>query len=240
MKRNRFYKTSSHGGVGSNVSFHAINGRGYTTNIDEAEVYTLEDAQSDVDKGHMREYPEQELFLSADHVDELSIWKVDSQCLNKTYPEHQDQNNEYVAYKKRSWDGNDLGFHTGSGFSYDYKIAAIFPAEEIPLESIEEQFNYIFVPKSHTDEIARRTFQYRNINRRKMISCAGVTGIRKKRERQTTGKTRYNCEICGKIVWDYGHPEFSVICSNRTCEIEQEKRKDQRDRFYHRLSICRG
>ncbi|WZL14760.1 hypothetical protein [Vibrio phage vB_VpaM_XM1] len=214
MKKNRFYKTSCHGGVGSNVSFHAIKGQGYVTNIDEAEVYTLEEAQAAVDNCHIRDYPEQELFLSADHVDALSVWKVDCQYVNKKYPDHQDPNNEYVAYKKGTWDGNDLGFHTGFGFSYDYERAVIYPAEKIPMECIEDHFDYVFVPKSHTDEVARRTFQYKNINRRKMISCAGVIGIRRKRKRFSSGKVRFNCVVCGKIVWEFAHPDCDVTCSH--------------------------
>lgn len=221
MKRNRFYKTSPHGGVGDNVCFHAINGRGYVTNIDKAEVYTLEQAQKDVDNDHMREDPEQELFLSSDHVDQLSEWRVDCQYISKKYPDHQDPNNEYVAYKKGSWNGNDLGFHTGFGFSYDYERAVIYPSEKIPMECIEEHFDYVFVPKFHTDEVARRTFQRSKINRRKMITCAGIVGLRKKRVRQSSGKTRFNCIVCGKIVWEYGHPDcFESITCSHSCEIE--------------------
>ena len=85
MKRNRFYKTSCHGGVGSNVSFHAIDGKGYVTDIDKSHVYTLAEAQEEVSKGWIRTSKTQELFLSSDHVDELSVWKVDHQHVKFSY-----------------------------------------------------------------------------------------------------------------------------------------------------------
>lgn len=214
MKRNRFYKTSTHGGVGSNVSFHGINGSGYVTDIDKAHIYSLEEAQSEVNKGWMRNYPDQELFLSADHVDELSVWKVDCQYIDKTYPEIKDPNNEYVAYKKGCWDGNDLGFASTLAHNYDYSQARVLTETEVNNADFE---GWVVVPKFHTDEIARRTFQNRNINRRKMISSAGIVGIRKNRESNNSGKTRWNCPTCGKIVWQYNPHDF-MSCSDTECK----------------------
>lgn len=213
MKRNRFYKTSPHGGVGSNICFHGVKGNGYVTNLDDAHIYTREEAQNEVDKDWMRDYPEQELFLSADHVDELSVWKVDSQYVNLTYPETLDPNNEYVLYRKGVWDGNDLGFAAELSFNYDYSKARVFTKEQIDTMDCD---GWVVVPKFHTDEIARRTFQYSNVNRRKMISSAGIVGIRKKRKRQSSGKTRWNCPECGKIVWQHNPHEF-MSCSDIEC-----------------------
>lgn len=214
MKRDRFYKTSTHGGVGSNVCFHGIAGMGYVTNIDESHVYTLEEAQSEVDNGWIRNHPEQELFLSADHVDELSVWKVDSQYVSLSYPENKDPNNQYVSYKKGVWDGNDLGFAAILSHSYDYSEARVFTEDEISAIDFD---GWVVVPKFHTDEIARRTFQYKNINRRKMISCAGIIGLRKPRRRNTTGKERWNCPSCGKINWQYNPYDFEG-CNDPSCK----------------------
>jgi len=214
MKKNRFYKTSCHGGVGSNVCFHGIQGAGYVTNLDESHIYTLEEAQKEVNSGHMRNHPEQELFLSADHVDALCVWKVDCQYIKFKYPEVKDPNDEYVAYKKQCWDGNDLGFASELHFSYDYSSARVFTSEQI--EKIDFD-GWVVVPKFHTDEIARRTFQYKNINRRKMISCAGVIGIHKPRRRSTTGKERWNCPTCGKINWQYNPYDFEG-CNDSNCK----------------------
>lgn len=214
MKKNRFYKTSCHGGVGSNVCFHAINGKGYVTNLDDAHIYTIKEAQSEVDKGYIRNYPEQELFLSADHVDELAVWKVDCQLVKLQYPDAKDSNNEYVAYKEGCWDGNDLGFASGLSYNYDYSKARVFTSEQV--KNIDFK-GWVVVPKSHADEISRMTFQYSNINRRKMISGAGVVGIHKPRNRSTTGKQRWNCPSCGKISWQY-HPYEFDGCVDSSCK----------------------
>lgn len=218
MKRDRFYKTSCHGGVGSNVSFHAINGKGYVTNIDNSHIYTLAEAQEEVNKGWIRNEPEQELFLSTDHVDELSVWKVDCQLVKLSAKDARDPNDEYVIYKKGTFDGNDLGFSTELGFSYDYSKAKIYNLEDVQhLGHVQGIHGWIVVPKFHTDEIARRTFQCKNINRRKMISCAGIIGIRKPRKKSNSGKERWNCPKCGKISWQY-HPYEFEGCNDINCE----------------------
>ncbi|EIF2256594.1 hypothetical protein LFR79_000552 [Vibrio cholerae] len=215
--KNCFYKTN--GFVGSSVLFWAIDGLGYVSNIDQAEIYTLEEMQREVNNGWLRD--EQEFPLCADLVNAFSQWRVDCQYVKKTYPNFTDPNNEYVAYKKNTWDGNDLAFHTGFGHSFDYERAVVYPAEKIPYESIEDHFEYFFVPKYHTDEIARRTFQKQNINRRKMITAAGITGLRQKRVRKATGKFRFNCIVCGRIVWEHAHPDdFETITCSHACETD--------------------
>lgn len=94
--KNRFYKTNGY--VGSSVLFWAIDGLGYTTNIDLAHVYTREEMQRDVDKGHLRD--KDEFPLCADDVEAFSQWRVDDQLVIKTFPDFTDPNDEYVCVKK--------------------------------------------------------------------------------------------------------------------------------------------
>lgn len=214
MKEQGFYKTSCYGGVGSNVMFHGINGSGYASNLDSSHVYSLKEAQNEVDKGWIRAYPEQELFLSSRLVDELSVWKVDCQYVSLSYPENKDPNDEYVLYLSGSWDGNDLSFAAEVGRSYDYSSAKVFSENELSLISFD---GWVAVPKCHTDEVARRTFQYKNINRRKMISGSGLIGLRKPRKSTSKGMTRWNCPCCGKINWQYNPYDFEG-CSDINCD----------------------
>lgn len=214
MKRDRFYKTSPHGDVGSNLSFHVKDGNGYSTNLNDAHVYTREEAQGEVDKGWLRTSNTEELFLSADHVDELAVKKVDCQYVKCFYPENKDSNNEYVIYIKGHWDGNDLGFVSDLHYNYDYSKARVFKEED--LASLELD-NYCVIPKSHADEISRKTFQSSNINRRKMISGAGITGILKKKVSNKSGKVRWNCPHCGKIAWQENPYDFET-CSDVSCK----------------------
>ncbi|EPC1883541.1 hypothetical protein ACRXLJ_001486 [Vibrio cholerae] len=168
--------------------------------------------QRDVDKGWLRD--KDEFPLCADDVDAFSQWRVDCQYIEKTYPEFTDPNDEYVAYLAGKFDGNDLAFANGNDhFDFDYKNAfnySYFDAEYCIKDASNK---LVFVPRYHTDEIARRTFQKQNINRRKMITAAGITGLRQKRRSKTTGKQRFNCPTCGKIIWEHGHPDDRIYCS---------------------------
>lgn len=214
--KNRFYKANGH--VGSTLLFWAINDCGYTTNIDQAEIYTREEMQRDVDNGYLRN--EDELPLCAESANALAQWRVDCQFICKIYPEHKDPNNEYVSVKRNCWDGNDLAFCTGMGWDFDYSKAKSFSSADIDtFTAIIERANQnmYFVPRFHADEIARRTFQKQNINRRKMITAAGIVGLRKKRKRQSTGKTRFNCICCGKIIWEFAHPDTPINCCSGSC-----------------------
>ncbi len=207
--KNRFYKTNGY--VGSSVLFWAIDGLGYTTNIDLAHVYTREEMQRDVDKGWLRD--KDEFPLCANDVEAFSQWRVDHQFVEKTYPEFTDPNDEYVLVKKGRWDGNDLAFANGIDFDFDYGKAKNFRAFDVEAYIEQKQTYFFIVPRYHTDEIARRTFQKQNINRRKMITAAGITGLRQKRRSKTTGKQRFNCPTCGKIIWEHGHPDDRIYCS---------------------------
>lgn len=72
----RFYMLCLRETVGTNASFHCRNGNGYSSNIDAAHVYTLEEAQESWNKGRPIDLP-----VAADCIDELAIWHVDSQRL---------------------------------------------------------------------------------------------------------------------------------------------------------------
>lgn len=209
-----FYLTSCHNWVGSNVSFHAINGKGYTTNIDEAHIYTKEEMQKHLDNGDFRTYPNEEMPLCVSRVNAVSTWHVDFQYVKEFWPENKDQNDEYVIYKKNTWDGNDLGFAATLSHNFDYSKARVFTESELAMIDLE---GWVAVPKSHTDEIARRTIQDRNINKRKMITSAGLKGYRKKRESKSSGKERWNCPCCGKISWQY-HPYEFEGCNDVNCD----------------------
>lgn len=214
--------------------FWAIDGLGYTSNIDLAEIYTREQVQRDVDNDWLRD--KDEFPLCAESVNALSQWRVDCQYVKKTYPEFTDPNDEYVLVKKNHWDGNDLAFLAGSEWDFDYSKAKSFSAFDVEAYIERDHPTLTIVPRYHTDEIARRTFQKQNINRRKMISGAGIVGLRQKKQRKTTGKTRFNCLICGKLVWEHAHPDDEVICSSASCEIEHKHKLEESRKFFRRIS----
>lgn len=188
--------------TGSNVVFWRSGGCGYGTNLDELEVYTLEDAQ----RQHDRRNSDVPLLKSL--VDKLSISTVDCQVLPEAGTE--DAYGEYVIQRKGYWNGNDIRFVCRYGETYEYSKAEVFAKSEAK-ELFSDSESYAVFSKAAIDKIARRTFQSGNIDTKAMIKKAGIKLAKPKRTRPTTGKTRGNCPACGKITWDY-NPYEAAYC----------------------------
>ncbi|WP_158657903.1 hypothetical protein [Agarilytica rhodophyticola] len=207
-----FYLRDSRSNTGSNATFW---GKGYTDNLHEAQVFTLQKAQAQHD------CRETDIPLLKSAVDALAIMHVDMQYLRDV--EEIDESNEYVIQHKNYYNGNDILFFTDCGQSYDYSKAKVFTKFNamrfVKHSGLSANSCKIF-SKSSIDKIARPTFQFGNIDTRTMITKPGIKYNRPKRKRPTTGKTRHNCFNCGKIVWDY-IPDGEIYCS-RECEDKHD------------------
>jgi len=207
--KNRFYLACFRDNVGSNVAWHAKNGRGYVTDISQAQVYTREEAQQKWE--YAREYDQP---ISADHVDALAVWKVDCQYILNDL-EIDSEHREYVAYQRRRWDGNDVFFITEELPSTDFSQAIIFDIKE----KVKDP-RIIFIPRKMAENVQRRTFDYAKLHRRTMVQGAGLTipeHIKKLIRRSDSGKTRFNCPTCGKISWQHNPYDFEG-CLDVFCE----------------------
>lgn len=208
--KDRFYLTSSHGNLGSNVVWHRKEECGYSSNIEEAHVYTLKEAQEYWEESTGECQP-----LSADHVDALSTWKVDCQNIPKQTT-FQDSPALYVAYKKGQWDGNYVYWMTmifgpstnfDKAYSMDEDLARSF------LKCEEESRDFIVIPKHLATFGKKRTFEARLINARTMIQGAGLKvpeSVKRLKRRKENPKLRWNCPRCGKLVWQYNPYDFEV------------------------------
>lgn len=200
--KNRFYLRSPHGNTGSNMVFHAVNGQGYTTNLDNAHVYSLAEAQREYELARDGEYP-----ISADHVDALAIQKVDHQLL-PSESVFADWASSYVVYKKHLYDGNDVYWVGASGKTTNLSQADIFTQHDA-LQV--DQLNFVALPYELVAAKARYTFNSSLFNSRKMITAAGLRipkRIQKRRRRISNPKTRFNCPECGKINWQHNPYDF--------------------------------
>lgn len=211
MASNRFYMACFRDNVGTNVSFHAKNGKGYTTDLDKAEVLTREQAQNWWNGAREFEMP-----LCADRIDKLAVFHVDCQyipCESEKAPAGE----SYVAFKKGSWDGNDVYWVTEMGGATTDFSKAFVTTYRVDLVSP----NVVIIPFKLADEVKRRTFNERYINRRKMVQAAGlITPPHVKRARRRKGdsnKVRMNCPSCGRIHWQYNPYDFNG-CSNLDCD----------------------
>lgn len=202
--KNRFYLACLRDNVGSSVSFQCKEFRGYHTNVDKAHVCTLEEAQRHYD--HAREY---DLPISADHVDALTVWKIDHQYIpNETQP-FTDIHNTYVAFKKGEWDGNDVYWLNidKCSTSTDFDDASVFG---YPVAKKLDP-SYVVIPFCLADKAKRRTFDFRKLNKRTMVFGAGLITpehLKKAKRKKENSKTRFNCPECGKINWQHNPYDF--------------------------------
>ena len=202
--KNRFYLACFRDNVGSSVSFQRKEFKGYHTDIDQAHECTLEEAQWEFN--HAREY---DLPLSADHVDALSVWKVDHQYIpNNTQP-FTDIHNTYVAFEKGIWDGNDVYWliSENQSTSTDFDQAYVMGAEKA--KKLSSRF--IVIPFDLANKSKRRTFDFRKVDKRTMVQGAGLITpkhLKKVNRRNPNPMARFNCPECGKINWQHNPYDF--------------------------------
>lgn len=207
MNSNRFYLACLRDTVGTNVSFHCHDGQGYSTDIDRAHVYTRQEAQRVWDSG--REF---DLPLCANMVDALAEWHVDCQKL-PTESKFEEGCNEYVAFLKSVWNGNDVYWVGRGGSSCDFEKAEIFAATSLPSRAVLVPFHIASAAK-------RPTFCIELIDKRRMVQAAGLVTpehIKKQRRRKPGGMTRFNCPSCGRLTWQYNPHDF-MGCRNEKCD----------------------
>ncbi len=159
--KNRFYMACLRDTVGNNVSFHCVDGYGYSTDIGKAHVYTKEEAQRDWERGRDFDLP-----LCADEVDALAVWHVDCQLIPSTTT-IEPGCTEYVGFVKGRWDGNDVFWLTRTTAKTDFSQAVSF-------EASEQDPDVVYLPRHMAEKVKRRTIQIQNVTRRKMITAAGL------------------------------------------------------------------
>lgn len=124
-----FYLRDSRSNVGSTCLFWAQDGCGYTSDLNKAHVYTLEEAQRKFNSRHT------DVPLCKEFVDELARVRVDCQLLGDAG--EKSGCHEYVISQKGRWDGNDVYWLAVDMFSVNYKSAFAFSYRRA-LERIDE------------------------------------------------------------------------------------------------------
>lgn len=205
-RENEFYLRDTRSNTGSSCMFWAEGGRGYTTNLDKAEVFNFEDAQRHADRrGHF-------IPLSKMQVDELTTVRVDMQrlALNADFSKGVINHVRVGRY-----DGNDIFFDGESGVTANYNEAKVYTEEEFKNGRKHGIESGAALSKAFLDTICRRTIQAGNIDHKKMVTAAGIKYRPPRKERKTSGKTCHNCPSCGRIAWSY-NPYDAPLCFN--CE----------------------
>lgn len=205
----RFYMACLRDTVGSNMSFHCQNGRGYASDISKARVYSLEEAQKAWEFGRDIDLP-----ISADSVDSLAVFHVDHQHIPGVNT-FDDTNENCVAFVKGSWDGNDVYWLSACDApTTDFSKAAVVPLPAFLSPDL------VWLPFTTADAVKRRTFNINLLDRRTMIQSAGLrqpVWLKRQKRRRSSGKTRWNCPCCGKISWQENPYDFDG-CRDWACE----------------------
>jgi hypothetical protein len=203
-----FYLRDSRSNVGDTCLFWAKDGAGYVSDLNKAEVYTKEEAQRYFDSR------DTDIPYSKEHVDQLATIRVDHQYLPDSEVKADDL---CVIHIVGDYNGNDVFWLTDAYHSIEYADALVVSHAEA-LKKVAHLAKYNvkadIYPKQAIDMIARRTFQVANINKRKMVTGAGIKNNHpRKRPRPTTWKTRGNCPNCGKVTWG-GNPYEAYTCAD--------------------------
>ena len=211
---NKFFVRSRHGDFCSSVSFHNKNGAGYGTDLNNLELFTLEDAQKQLD------WNVDSLPLLASEVMKLAVDRVDMQYLDDVKGQPENDDDVCVVQIIGPYDGNDIKFKDEAFGTYNLKdaVAITFGASK----GLDKSSHKVWL-QSYLETISRPTFQSENINLRTMVRGAGIKYKKPRKLKPTTGKTRGNCPVCGKITWDF-NPYENALCGKWGCELEQSKR----------------
>lgn len=211
MKSNRFYLACFRDNVGTSVSFHCKNGRGYSTDISKAHEYTREDAQRKWENAREFEIP-----LCSDRVDALSVFKVDCQYIPRNNHEIESDGSGFVGYQKDRWNGNDVYWLSDRSLpTDDFSMASVTHNPCYANESL-----ICWVPFSYAENAKRPTISNTLINKKKMVQAAGLITpdwVKKMNRRSDTGLVRWNCPKCGKISWQHNPYDFDG-CSDVSCD----------------------
>lgn len=205
-----FYLRDTRGNTGSSCMFWAENGNGYTTNLDKAHVYTLEEAQRYINNRHT------DVPLSKESVDTVATVRVDHQYLDDCMAGLATDCDQYVIHCSiGDFDGNDVYWKAQKGSTVNLSDALILTAEEVKHALWNDAV--AFYRLEYVQSISRRTLQVKNINERRMVTSAGIRKPKCKRDRPTTGRTRGNCPQCGKVTWGF-IPHETYTCAEAAGE----------------------
>lgn len=205
-----FYLRDTRSNVGSTCMFWAKDGNGYTSNLDKAHVYTLEEAQRDFNSRHT------DVPLSKELVDAVATVRVDHQYLDDCMAGLATGCDQYVIHCNiGDFDGNDVYWKAQKGSTVNLSDALILTAEEVKHALWNDAV--AFYRLEYVQSISRRTMQVNNVNERRMITAAGIRKPKRKRERPTSGRTRGNCYLCGKVTWGFS-PYEAYTCAEAANE----------------------
>jgi hypothetical protein len=185
MTENLYYLQDSRGCAGTRIMFWAIDGKGYTSNINAAHVYSESKARS------MNNNRDTDIPLLKSIIDAAAEKTLDHQNIEKSTktPAAYGHGFFYLMIDNR-FDGNDVVFFPSTTSLIDAKKYCEREAQEL----INRSANLTAVHVNYAESIARLSVGYSNTLRDE----AAMPNL-KKPEKIKIQKELYNCISCGKF-----------------------------------------
>ena len=183
----------SRGNTGDRLMFHAINGAGYTTNLDAAHRFTKREA------ANHNSFRETDKPWPLAYLVERHELAVDCQYVN---PDDVQaalaiEDTAYLCVAGR-WNGNDLVWRGEGSRTADLSQAKVFPIDVANAMAAEHGSNLKAIPKSYADQLARKVVPDGRVNIKAALRGTGVTLAKPPKSRHTPTR----CEHCGCFISD--------------------------------------
>lgn len=189
-----FVLQDSRNNVGDRLMFWAQNGSGYTTNLDQAQRYTRDQAAS------QNECRETDLPWPLEYFNGRVELAVDCQHLK---PEAVDAGIQVTArgylYADRAWNGNDLYWLTNDGqVTSDFGLAHAFPIGIAKNMAAARHHNVNLAPAELVESLARKVVPSGKVKHKEAMRGTGII-LTKPRKIMFT---RDRCDHCGVFISD--------------------------------------
>ncbi len=181
----QFYLQDSRSYVGDGLTFWALGG-GYTTSLDKAELFTLEQATAKRDT---------DVSWPKSYIDERAHVGVDHQYISKTDSAAQPTEGcQCVLQIQQQWNGNDIFFAKWPIGGTD----RLERADRLTLEAATAigDDELIIWPLDYIVTRARRLVHRQDVDLKQALRGTGITPPKPRRIR----KQVFNCQGCGRFI----------------------------------------
>lgn len=181
----------SRSNVGDRLMFWQQGG-GYTTDLDKAERFTLEQATSQ-NQSRETDLPWPLAYLLERHELAVDCQYVDPDAVEQALATVQ----ETYLYVSREWNGNDLVFACeGSKRSTDLRHAGRYP---LALAHLATAVGMIPIPVALADSLARKVAPGPKMQHKQALIGTGIVLAKPPRARRSV----YRCDHCGVFISEH-------------------------------------
>ena len=189
-----FVLQDSRSNTGDRLMFWAQNGSGYTTNLDQAQRYTRDQAASQ-NECRETDLPWPVDYLLARHTTAVDCQNVKPDEIEEALPAA-DQTYLYVA---GAWNGNDLIWLTPDGrHSDNLGDAKVYDASVGVSVGTYSRQGVRAIPKTIADQLARKVVASAKVKHKEALRGTGIILARPRK----LMFTRDRCDHCGVFISD--------------------------------------